>query len=542
MNITCERPYVFFALLLIIPVFIIARIRNRQSDYYNENSFNLHKKNSKAKRLFNFRKMVFIRSLFISLSACMLIFAYAKISWGTHFMPVQKNGTSVSFVFDISNSMLAKDGPEGSTRLQAASLYAEKLLSKMDGNPVSVVLAKGDGVTAVPLTEDYTMIESLLEVISPALMTVPGSSIGKGILKAKESFPSNYSTAGRIWVFTDGEETDSQLKNALTECITSGIPVTIIGFGAEAESQVLAGDGKTYVSSALRTEKIQKTIEDVKKNLSYYKNQTPITFINSTERGSGMKLLSQLNDNQNQVITYEAKPVPRYKFFLLLAVLFFAFSYIFTEFDFSKLFSDSKKLANVVLVFGIFGSLFLSGCSSQTASILKGTYAFRQKQYKHAVSCYLTAVQNADENNPDAYYYSLFDLGTAYSMLDENEAAMEKFAKVSEDAPAAVLYAVYYNSGVIAHKNGEYDKALDYFRQALEVDSTRIEAKINMELSIQLAEENVQHNEKKSLPSSEQKSPVPEMEKSVFDRVKENDKKQWKNSESDKVQNLADDY
>ena len=127
-------------------------------------------------------------------------------------------------------------------------------------------------------------------------------------------------------------------------------------------------------------------------------------------------------------------------------------------------------------------------------------------------------------------------------MLEENEAAMEKFAKISEEAPAPVLYAVYYNSGVIAHKNGEYDKALDYFRQALEVDSTRIEAKINMELSIQLAEESVQHKEANSIPTSEQKNPVPEMEKSVFDRVKENDKKQWKNSETDKVQDLSDDY
>ena len=76
-------------------------------------------------------------------------------------------------------------------------------------------MAKGDGVVAVPLTEDKIMIESLLEVISPNLMTVPGTSLGKGILKAKESFPSSYGAAGRIWVFTDGEETDGQLKTAL---------------------------------------------------------------------------------------------------------------------------------------------------------------------------------------------------------------------------------------------------------------------------------------------------------------------------------------
>lgn len=540
MNITCERPYAFFALLVIVPLFLILRIKNKKSDYYIGNSFAVQKYSKNTKRIFNFRKMVFTRSLFIFLSSCMLILAYAKISWGTYLMPVQKNGTSVSFVFDISNSMLAKDGPENVTRLKAASIYADKLLSKMDGSCVSVVLAKGDGILAVPLTEDYSMIESLLEVISPSLMTSPGSSIGKGVLKAKESFPSNYSMAGRIWVFTDGEETDNQLKNSLIECINAGIPVSIIGFGKEEESEIFAGDGKTQVKSALRTEKIEKTIADVKQSLNYYKNQAPVYFVNSSEKGSAIKLLNQLKNSDNQLVTYEAKPVPRYKLFLLLAVLFYAFSFIFTEFDFTKIFYDTKKAGNLLLVFVV---LLFTGCNSQTSSILKGTYAFNQKQYKHAVSCYLSAVQNADKNqNPDVYYYSLFDLGTAYAMLDENEPAMEKFSQITQDAPESILYATYYNAGVLAHKNGKYEDALGYFRRALEIDSTKIEAKINMELSIQLAEEDVQQSEAKITPVSEDKSGVPELEKSVFERIKENDKKQWKNSESEQKTDFSGDY
>ena len=105
-------------------------------------------------------------------------------------------------------------------------------------------------------------------------MDEPGSSIGKGILKAKETFPSNYSNVGRIWVFTDGEETDSSLKGSLVECIKAGIPVSIIGFGNETESTVLAGDGRTVVNTALRSQNILNTIEDSKKNLGFYKNQT----------------------------------------------------------------------------------------------------------------------------------------------------------------------------------------------------------------------------------------------------------------------------
>ena len=125
----------------------------------------------------------------------MLVCSYAGFYWGTNLVPVQKTGTSVSFVFDISNSMLAEDGPNGMSRLKAAGVFAEKLLDKMEeensSTPVSVVLAKGDGVTAIPLTEDYALIESLLDVLSPNLMTAPGTSLSKGILAAKNSFPSN---------------------------------------------------------------------------------------------------------------------------------------------------------------------------------------------------------------------------------------------------------------------------------------------------------------------------------------------------------------
>ncbi len=546
MNISCERPYALFAILIIIPVLIIIAIHNRKANYAS--GFSNTKGSAFVKRLFNIQKMIFIRSLFIALAWCMLVLAYAKISWGTYLMPVQKNGTAVSFVFDISNSMLAKDGPEKNTRLKAASIYVQKLLDNMEGIPCSIVLAKGDGVVAIPLTEDKLMIEGLLEVLSPSLMTVPGSSIGKGILKAKETFPSNYGAAGRIWVLTDGEETDGTLKNALSECVKVGIPVSIVGFGSEKETEVLAGDGKTLVKTFLHSEKINKTIEDLQKSMHYYKSRLPVTFINSNESGSAIKLLNQIKTDGNQIISYEAKPVPRYKLFLLLAFLFFAFSYIFTEFDFLRLFRESKSMLSVCVFAMLLGSggLF-SACSSKSMQVLKGSYAAKQHQYPKAVAAFYKAFQQESKNqDSEALEYIVYDLGTAYSLLGENEAAREKFSLIEkaakEESPKNVIYATYYNQGVIAHKEGRYEEALDYFKKALETDSSKIDAKINMELSIRLVEEEVKHKESKTIPASEDKTSVSDMEKSLFERIKENDKKQWKNSESNQTQNLAEDY
>ena len=490
---------------------------------------------------YRYKKSLIVRSAFLALSFAMLLLAHADIHWGTYLVPVQKSGAAVSLVYDISNSMLATDCEDGITRLKAAGEYSKALLKKMNGVSASVVLAKGDGVAAIPLTDDYVMIEALLDVISPRLMTVPGTSIGKGILKAKETFPSNYSNAGRIWVFTDGEETDSHLKPALSECIKAGIPVTIIGFGDEAETPVLAGDGKTLINSALRSQKIISTIEDAKKNLGFYKNQTEVSYINSTEKGSAIKLLNQLKESQMLPVSYEAKPLPRFKLFLLLAVLFYSFSYIFTEFDFSRIKQAAKFTAGLSCILMVFA---LTGCSDTTGDILKGSFAFAQKQYSKAVAYFNSANQAAKQKgNQEAMQYALYDLGTAYSLLGEDDAAMEKYFELDQEAPASIRYGAYYNAGIIAHKNEDYEHAIEYFKKALEADSTRLDAKINLELSIQSVEVNVQHNQSNAVPAGEDRNlNNQDLEKAVFERIKENDQKQWRNSESTQSQNLAEDY
>ena len=496
---------------------------------------------------FKYRKSLLLRSMFIGGSFIMLLISYADIHWGTYLVPVQKNGTAVSLVYDISNSMLAQDCEDSMTRLNAAAEYSKGLLLNMKGVSASVVLAKGDGVAAIPLTDDFVSIEALLEVMSPRLMTVPGTSIGKGILKAKETFPTNYSNAGRIWVFTDGEETDNHLKTALSECVKAGIPVSIIGFGDENESKIIAGDGKTIVSTALRSNKINQTIEEVKKNIGMNENSAEIFYIKYSDKGSAVKLLNQLKKDSGQLVSYEAKPVPRFKLFLLLSVLFYSFSYIFTEFDFRKIKITAKSNKTTVSKFGtifcVLMILTLTGCSDSTSDILKGTFAFAKRQYSKAVSYFHSAHENAQKNgNEQKLSYTLYDLGTAYSLLGEDEAAMEKFSQISTDAPVAVRYGAYYNAGILAHKNEDYEQAVEYFKKALEVDSTRLDAKINLELSIQNVEVNVQHEQSQAIPSAQDNSINRDLENAVFERIKENDQKQWKNSESNQSESLADDY
>lgn len=492
---------------------------------------------------FHYKKLSVVRIILLGFSFVMLILAYCGFSWGTYLEPVQKSGTAVSFVFDISHSMKAKDGPNGCSRMQASATYAEKLLSRMDGTSVSVVLAKGDGIAAIPLTEDKAMIESLISALSSDLMTSPGTNLAKGILKAKESFPKNFANAGRIWLFTDGEETSGNLATALEDCIKSGIPVTIIGFGKNKETEILAGDGKTYVKTALRENAIQKAIDEATSKLSIYKTQTPLTYLNSTDQGSAIFLLNQLKNNsggENQLVTYETKPVPRYKLFVVFALLAFAFSYICTEFDFKRVFGKRKLSSTLSLM--IFLALF-TGCSDSTFEILTGSHSIQQKQYRKAISHFMNSLQTATENeNQENIDYSLYNLGTAYQLSGEKDAAMNRYGQISENASENVKFAAYYNSGIIAHSQEDYELAQDFFRKALEVDNTKVNAKINLELSMQMAEAKGRQRQSQTIPAAEENSSMPDIEEGVFEHVKENDQKRWKNSESPENSSLENDY
>ncbi len=521
-NNSYYQKFLFVAIIICIIAWIIKRVLLREMI------------------CFKYKRILYLRSAILLFGFIMLLLAYSGISWGSYLVPSQKSGNAIAMVFDISNSMMATDGPENSTRLKAASVYAKKLLTKMEGVSTSVILAKGDGVAAIPLTQDTAIIETLLDVLSPNLSTAPGSSLAKGILKAKESFSSNFSTAGRIWLFTDGEETDGQLENAFLECLRGGIPVTVIGFGLEKESDVLAGDKQTVVKSALRKEKILKSIENAKSKFNFYGNTAQITFINSTAKGSALHLLNQISGKQGDVLitSYETKPIPRYKLFLVLAILTFIFSYVITEFDFLRFNGfKSSKLATLC-VFAMFTS-----CSSDTQNILSGTISYHKKQYKHAVSQYMNTAENAKIHNDETTLnYALFDLGTSYLQLGEETAALEKYNSVSPTAPDSVRYAAFYNAGVLCHKNGDYDEAKKYFRKALEIDNTRIEAKINFELSVQNASQSAKQNESNTVQGSSEESDIKDIENAIFERIKENDQNQWKSNESSPNTNLADDY
>lgn len=538
MIFSCERPAAVYGLLPLIPAIYLSIKQYRQIKKHLGAS--VRADNSR------FFRTIVMRTVFRGTAWLMLVLAYAGFSWGTYNAPIQTNGNAVALVFDISYSMNATDAPGGMTRLQAAGRYADMLISHTRNTSFSAVLAKGSGMLVVPFTEDTAIIQSLLDTLSPALMTAQGTSLGKGINAAVQSFPALSSQAKSIWVFTDGDETDGQLEGALADCVKYGVPVTLIGFGSERETAVTAGDGKTTVLTALRSKKMQKATAAAEKRNSSIKSAATVRYIDATEPGSALKILRTLNSKDMHSVSYEIKPVERYRLFLSLALIFFCIGFIVTEFDKKNFSRKNKTTVTAAIVLGVMPFIFTS-CSLNSdgaKNILQSTWLWHQKKYQKAVSLFLTTEKDAEHTgDKQLAQYALYGLSTTYLMENEDDAAMKRIVEIAPDAPSAVRYAANYNAGIIAHRNGNYESAVAYFRQALKADGSKIDAKVNLELAMQQKIIKETHGKEAELtPVAENKNDNSAAERAVFERIRENDRKQWKNSESSANSNSSVDY
>jgi Ca-activated chloride channel homolog len=553
MFFACERPYAFYGLILLLPAILISINRYRKIIRQSKKITGAEAYVPNGKRTAHLSRIIILRTVLRSAAWVMLVFAYAGFSWGTYEVPVQKSGSAVSFVFDISYSMNADDAPGGLTRLHAAAKYADMLLSRMGGVSVSVVLAKGDGVIVVPLTEDTEVVQSLLGTLSSDLMTAAGTSLGKGIEAALRSFPSDSAQAERIWVFTDGDETDGQLTGALEDCIKFGVSVSLIGFGTEREVEVTTGDGKTKAATALRSARMKKAAAQVTKLGYGINSDTSVKYIDATEAGSALELLHPLQadapaDSENlSAVSYEVRPVERYSLFLILALVFFVVSFVVAEFapENRRKIMHKNMVLTVMLCMSPF---FFTSCSSgrvgNAKEILRSSWAWYQKKYRSAIAGFLRAEENAyQENDKVTVQYAQYNLAATYIMQGEYNVAAGCLKRITPDAPPQVMYAAYYNCGIIAYRNGNYSEAVDFFRNALKVDNSKIEAKENLEIARhQQTAKEAHGRESELIPVTENDSDISTVESAVFQRIRENDEKQWKNSEPEQKSESASDY
>lgn len=538
-----ERPYILLLLLLVplVFIFMLSKFKKVVNSLGDFSFVKFSSVNSpEMKRL---KKAFFCRTILRLLAFSSAVFAFSGISLGSKQVPVQKSGFAVSFVFDISYSMNAVD-EHSVSRLEAVKNYAKNLLSRMDGISVSAVLAKGDGFVAIPLTEDFSAINSLIDSLSPYMMTAAGSSIGRGIECAASSFPQNSVQSNYIFVFTDGDETDDALYPSLMNVARFQIPVFLIGFGSEDGTEVLSGDGKTPVKTFLMANKMKNLAADVNKNSKkIYSNPELVRYYTAASQGSAVKILNSFKTS-SETFAYENRPVPRHDIFLFLSVIFFVLSFVMSEIDLSNI---RKKIGMATL--GALVFLSLVSCSSSREKILEGAIAHYNGNLRGATADFLGVAE--ETNDAEVKSYALFGLASTYISLEEYDMALEKLNSIvpekEEDDYKNPQFAsaVFYNMGIIQSRKGDLSLAKELFKKAVLADSENLNAKINFELCAETETANKNKagaTEIRGVSEEKSDSEIDSKTAELFNLIRESEQNQWKKMESKEEKSNVLDY
>ena len=158
----------------------------------------------------------------------------------------ETKGAEIMICLDVSNSMLAQDySPD---RLSRAKLAISRLVDKLEGDRIGLIVFAGSSFVQLPITTDYVSAKMFLSSISPDSVPIQGTAIGDAIFTAAKSFSAQSDKSRAIIVITDGENHEDDAVDAARQVAETGIRIYTIGVGS-LRGQPITKDGELMKDS-----------------------------------------------------------------------------------------------------------------------------------------------------------------------------------------------------------------------------------------------------------------------------------------------------
>lgn len=142
----------------------------------------------------------------------------------------ETNGVEVMIALDVSNSMLAED--YSPNRLERSKLAISRLVDKLQGDRIGLIIFAGQAFTQLPITADYVSAKIFLNSISTESVPIQGTALAEAITSAARSFSSQSDRSRAIVLITDGEDHEGDVLEAAKNVAQEGIRIYTIGVGS----------------------------------------------------------------------------------------------------------------------------------------------------------------------------------------------------------------------------------------------------------------------------------------------------------------------
>ncbi|MBP6871367.1 MAG: VWA domain-containing protein [Bacteroidales bacterium] len=281
----------------------------------------------------------------LMLAFATLVIGLANPQIGSKLEKVQRKGADLMIALDVSNSMLSQDiRPD---RLTRAVQGISKLIDRLEGDRIGIVVFAGKAYVQLPITTDYSAAKMFLSTISTQMVPSQGTAIGEAIDLSLKSFKTDERSKAII-IITDGENHEGNAVEAAQAAAENGIKIFTIGMGSPEGSPIplfdkfgrqtgykADRDGRTIISRLDET-----TLQQVASagNGIYVRA--------STGQDGLSKILDEINALEKQEIEtrmfseYEG----RFQYFLAIALFFLILEFFIP--DKKSLWTDKIKLFN----------------------------------------------------------------------------------------------------------------------------------------------------------------------------------------------------
>ena len=181
-----------------------------------------------------------VRLVIADLAFACFVLGIARPQIGAKLTEKETKGAEIMVCLDVSNSMLARDySPD---RLERAKLAVSRMVDRLEGDRVGLIIFAGSSFVQLPVTTDYVSAKMFLSSISTESVPVQGTALGDAIELATKSFSLQGEKSRAIVVITDGENHEDDPVAAAKQAAELGIRVYAIGVGTAA-GQPIPKDG-----------------------------------------------------------------------------------------------------------------------------------------------------------------------------------------------------------------------------------------------------------------------------------------------------------
>ena len=170
-----------------------------------------------------------IKNTLFIFSIAFLIIGISNPQIGTKMEEVKREGVDLMIAIDLSHSMMAQDIKPN--RLERAKQAISRLIDKLEGDRIGLVVFAGEAYVQLPITTDYSAAKLFLSTVNTSIIPTQGTKIGNAIDLCVKSFDQENNQNKAIIIITDGENHDEEAISSAKIAQEQNIYIHTLGMG-----------------------------------------------------------------------------------------------------------------------------------------------------------------------------------------------------------------------------------------------------------------------------------------------------------------------